>query len=155
MTQRQTSRVIESRQVRRRKDWKPKLISSFRVIHDIKEQRNPNASRNISPFQVVGSRPPRYCSKKLDLVGAAQVRGEPKFEGGKVLDRMNERLASETPSLTLHPTKGFRELSVKRDAAAAVTAELKRGETNLHPKAIRHAMRNYGADIKEPKRVEK
>lgn len=56
-------------------------------------------------------------------------RAFPYLRPRKVLDAVNERLASEEPPRTLHPTKGFRKLSAKRGriqhlhAQAAISIE--------------------------------
>lgn len=52
----------------------------------------------------------------------------------KYLDKRNEQLAEE--GLTLHPTNGYRKISIKKSKAATVTDMLKKGR-NLDTRQIR------------------
>lgn len=131
MTTRQQRRYIEGAD---RQNIKP----STRVTYPIEVVHNPNAPKSVSYGHSVGKR----CfmnAKSRSLKPTTE--GNRVYEGGTVLDKINESLEHSI----LHPTKGYRVLSERQIASAVVCSQIKQG--HIHPidtKSIRREMKNAG-----------
>lgn len=115
----------------------------------IKRRSNPNAPKGIRLIQSypVKSTSQQNARSRVKVANEIKVRGERVYKGGTALDQLNETFEDKT----LHPTKGFRKINLKRSRAEQVISEIRQGFVSpIDVKTIRKAL-NDGKDPREAK----